>query len=385
MIKTPTQAHDKPAADAPEDGDLRRNGDCADDCCVSPCDPPWQTGEQCMVWYEQKFFRIPIREQGGIADFARGLFIEFRITYEHRLCLLGKQHGPLAYTVTLLPGEKVNLYHSDRYRQITSAEQRFSVQTTFMQYFSAVHQARVTNTMDSLKENLTNIKGSTSVSVGGGLAGLLGGPSGSASLQTNVTDHNMLHVGAVSDQFNQSVQQSSQLTHAERSTVVSTYEDKETADITVRKIQNDNQCRAVTYFVRKIVEVYTFSTRVVEIVYRIVAPNVPQEWHTLDDVAWLPPQIQAEIKAALQLLPKVGQVIVQKRPITLPTDGLVYDPELAHCCSCEPQREAEIAIKLERQRAEMQLLRLEVERRRKLLDSGVLDPFVPAPAPAPGP
>ncbi len=354
-----------------------KGGDCADDCCVSPCDPPWQTGEQCMVWYEQKFFRVPIVNRDGVAtvDFARGLFIEFRITYEHRLCLIGKQHGPLAYTVTLLPGEKVNLYHSDRYRQVTSSEQRFSVQTTFMQYFSAVHQARVTNTTDSLKESLSNIKGSTSVSVGGGLAGLLGGPSGSTSLQVNVTDHNLLQVASVSDQFNQSVQQSSQLTHAERSTVVSTFEDKETADITVRSIQNDNACRAVTYFVRKIVEVYTFSTRVSEIVYRIVAPNVPQDWHTLDDVGWLPPQVQAEIKATVALLPKVGQVVEQKRPISLPTDGLVYDPELAHCCSCEPQREAAIALQLEKQGVELEMLRIELERRRKLIEQGILTPF----------
>lgn len=354
-----------------------------DECCISPCDPPWQRGEQCMVWYEQKFFRIPIREQGGIsaADFARGLFIEFRITYEHRLCLIGKQHGPLAYTVTLLPGEKVTLYHSDRYRQVTSTEQRFSVQTTFMQFFSAVQQARVTNTMESLSEQLANVKTSASVSAGGGLGGLLGLPKGSASVQTNVTDHNMLNIGFVSDQFNQSIQQSSQLTHAERSTVVSTYEDKETVDITARKIQNDNECRAVTYFVRKVVELYTFSTRVSGIVYRIVAPNVPPDWHTLDDIGWLPDPIQAEIKKTVQLLPKVGEVTEQKKPISLPTDGLVYDPELAHCCSAEPEREAAMMIKLEKQKAEVGLLRLEVERRRKLLEQGILDPFEPAPQP----
>ncbi len=355
-----------------------------DECCVSPCDPPWQRGEQCMVWYEQKFFRVPIVQGGGAqtADFGRGLFIEFRITYEHRLCLIGKQHGPLAYTVTLLPGETVTLYHSDRYRQVTSAEQRFSVQTTFMQYFSAVHQAHTTNTMDSLSESLSNVKGSTSVSVGGGLGGLIGLPKGSASVSVNVTDHNLLHVTAVSDQFNQSIQQSSQLTHAERSTVVSTYEDKETVDVTKRTIQNDNECRAVTYFVRKIVELYTFSTRVSEIVFRVIAPNVPQDWHTTDDVAWLPKPVQDEIKAALKLLPKVGEVVEQKRPISLPTDGLVYDPELAHCCSAEPEREAAMMIKLEKQKAEVTMMQLENERRRLLLDQGVLDPFEPAPLPA---
>ena len=119
--------------------DTQDNNPCgvnaSDDCCVSPCDPPWKKGEQCIFWYELKFFRVPIvagRDNVTTVDVGRGLFIEFRITYEHRLCLSGKQHGPLAYTVTLLPGEKVTLYHSDRYRQVTSTEQRFSVQTTFM-------------------------------------------------------------------------------------------------------------------------------------------------------------------------------------------------------------------------------------------------------------
>ena len=82
-------------------------------------------------------------------------------------------------------------------------------------------------------------------------------------------------------------------------------------------------------------------------------------------------------------------MIEQRRPISLPTDGLVYDPELAHCCSCEPQREAEIAIKIEKHKADQQMLQHELERRRKLLDLGILDPFVtvpvPVPAPAPGP
>src|SRR6185503_185005 len=156
------------------------------------------------------------------------------------------------------------------------------------------------------------------------------------SVQASVTDHTMLQVGSVSEQFNQSVFQASQLTHAERSLVVSTYEDKETVDVTARTIHNDNECRAVTYFVRKVVELYAFSTRVSDITYRIVAPNIPPDWHSINDIGWLPNQIQAEIKNALKLLPKVGQVVERPKPISLPTDGSVYDPELAHCCSCEP-------------------------------------------------
>jgi hypothetical protein len=364
-----------------------------DDCCVSPCDPPWRPDEQCLYWYETRFFRVPLRRDNvPAATFAFATnFIEFRITYEHKLCLLGKQHGPLLYTQTLLPGEKVTLYHSDRYRRITTETDRFSVQTTFMQFLSLIHEARTTNTLELLADRLSSEKGSSSVSVGGGLAGALGLPSGSSSKQTSVTDHNLLRIGSVSEVFNQSVFQASQLTHAERSVVVSTFEEKDVANVTARTIQNDNECRAVTYFIRKVVEIYAISTRVSDISYRIIAPNIPPDWHSIGDIGWLPPEVQQQIKDTLKLLPTVGQVVERPRPISVPTDGTVYDPELAHCCSCEPERAAAIAIRLEKQKAEAlkecleaQQLQLEIERRRLLLQRGELAPFdAPAKVGAP--
>jgi len=364
-----------------------------DECCVSPCDPPWRKDEQCIYWYETRYFKVPIRtdNQPGATDVgAFRIYIEFRIIYEHKLCLLGKQHGPLLFTQTLLPGEKVTLYHSDRYRRITTETDRFAVQTTFMQFLSLVHEARSTNTLEILADKLSTTKTSVSGSFGGGLAGALGFPSGSASKQTNVTDHNMLRIGAVAESFNQSVFQASQLTHAERSVVISNYEETDVANVTRRTIQNDNECRAVTYFIRKIMEVWALSSKVLEISYRIVAPNVPPDWHSLDDIAWLPAVIQGQVKDAIKLLPKVGEVVGAPRPITLPTDGTVYDPELAHCCSCEPQREAAIAIRLEKQKAEalkacleVQQLELQLKRRQLLLDQGELSPFEPAPQPPP--
>ncbi len=375
------------APNGDEPADPTQPKGCSDDpCCVSPCDPPWLTDEQCLIQYDTRLFRRPLgRDQADAGNrFEAGApFIEFRITYEHRLCRIGKQHGPLLYTVTLLPGEKVNLYHSDRYRRITSEQDRFSVATTFMQFTSVVHQARVTNTLNVLNDVLASTKTSASGSVGGGLVGALGGPSGSASTSVSVTDHNQVNVGFVSDQYNQSVSQASMLTHAERSVVVSTFEDRETADITVRSIQNDNVCRAVTYFVRQVVELLTVSTIVYDITYRIVAPGVPADFHTLDDVDWLPPEVQKQIKTILPLLPKRGDAAERPKPVSIPTDGTVYDPELAHCCSCEPERAEALEIQAQKSRLENALVELEIERRRKLLDKGELSPFEPAEAGTP--
>ena len=173
--------------------------------------------EQCLIYYDARLLRRPLsKDQPAVGRFdVAQPFVEFRITFEHRICRKGKQHGPLLYTVTLISGEKVNLYHSDRYRRTTSEVDRFSVATTFMQYTSAIYQSRVQNSFSALNDMLTSVKTGTSVSVGGGLAGLLGAPSGTTSTSVSVTDHNQVAVGFVSDQFNQSVSQASLLTHAQ--------------------------------------------------------------------------------------------------------------------------------------------------------------------------
>jgi thermitase len=56
----------------------------------------------------------------------------------------------------------------------------------------------------------------------------------------------------------------------------------------------------------------------------------------------------------------------------VPTDGTLYEAELAHCASCEPVRLAEDQVRLEQLRLqarraclETELLELEVERRRR--------------------
>jgi thermitase len=82
----------------------------------------------------------------------------------------------------------------------------------------------------------------------------------------------------------------------------------------------------------------------------------------------------------------VGEVIEQPTTLSVPTDGVVFDPELAHCCSLDPDLEQAELIRLEREQAEaqriglqIQLMTLEVQRRQALLAAGTLDPFEPSP------
>lgn len=212
-----------------------------DPCCEGPCDPPWQDDEQCSIWYETRYLRVPIgkdRPAERVASFRE--YIEFRITYEHRLCRVGKQLGPLLYTVTLLPGEKVNLYHSERYAQITTVQERFSVETTFTQFLSQIHQARLTSELHVLGAKLADIRVGSAASEGLGSVLDLSGQA-----RPTTADHTSLNLDLVSEEFNQSVIEASRMTHAERSVVISTYAETEIQNVTMRTLQNDNARRAL--------------------------------------------------------------------------------------------------------------------------------------------
>ena len=49
---------------------------------------------------------------------------------------------------------------------------------------------------------------------------------------------------------------------------ISSYEDSETVSTTQRTLVNNNACYAVTYFVRKVLDVYVLTTKVIAVTFR---------------------------------------------------------------------------------------------------------------------
>jgi thermitase len=343
-------------------------GDCVEgtpEPCRGPAPVPWLTGDRCMSFYESRLF-----DPGQIADRR----LQIRITYEHRLCLLGRQQGPLLYTTTLLPGEVVKIYEFDRFRRTKSETQRVSVHTSFRQTVSALSQSRRSNSSSAYFDALTDVRthADTSVSAGGGLAGFFGAPQvkGEAGLDTQTTIASGASTRTASEQFSQLAVTASQAMEAERSLVVSRFEDEEHQTTTARSLKNDNRCHAVTYYVRRVNEVYEISTRVESIEWRL--GDGP--WRQIADVDGAPESLRKLLEELRKHLPRVGDVAKDPRRVTMPTDGTLYEAELAHCSSCEPVREAEELANLEllrlsaRQKClEVELLQLELDRRRALL------------------
>jgi thermitase len=382
------------AAFDPTDGTTPVALPTQDACCQSPCDPPWRTGPSCSVYTETRTVTLPFPESPkAVSVIGRNVVIT--VTYTHTLCLVGKQHGGLAYTLTLLPGEKMTLFHSDRYRRSTSEEQRVSVQATFSQFLSAIHQQQHSDDSTQLDNLLdTQSQGSGSATLGVGISlpliGTLGqGPSASTSSDTKTTVKD-LDTQSVSSDFNATAQTSAQNTDMLRSVTISSYEDSDTVSTTQRTLENNNVCYAVNYFVRKVQDVYVATTRVTSVVVQLSTIGV------LDPTPLTPAQIQELEKdfpgtfaSTVEALPKVGDTVENPSVVAVPTEGVVYDPELAHCCAQDPELEAASMVKVAREQAEaqkvgleLQLMALEVQRRQALLAANTLDPFEPTP-PAP--
>ena len=373
-----------PAFD-PTDGTTPVTLPTQDPCCQAPCDPPWITKPACITFTETKTSVVGLDGKSATSDAARG-FVIVNVTYTHTFCLVGKQHGGLAYTLTLLPGEKMTLYHSDRYRRTTTETARYSVQTTFAQFVSALYQQQNAND-SSLLIDVLNSQTQSSSSGGGGFnpftLSVGGGSSGSSSSSGSAVD---LSTQASANQFLSLAQQAAQYTDLQRSITVSSYEDTQTVSTTQRTLVNNNLCYAVTYFVRKVLDVYVMTTKVTAVTFQVRVGNYVSPVLTPAQIKQVESQYISAVETILKTLPTVGEVVQQPTQLAVPTDGVVYDPELAHCCARDPQLEQADLIKLEREQAEaqriglqVQLMALEVQRRQALLGAGTLTPFLPDP------
>jgi thermitase len=373
----------------PTDGTIPVTLTTQDARCQSPCDPPWLSGPSCTTFTEIRSSTLLLLPPppGQIPG-----HIDFSVTYTHTLCLIGKQQGGLAYTLTLLPGEKMTLYHSDRYRRTTSETQRYSVQTTFAQFVSALYQQQTSNNSSLLQQVLNNgtLSGSDPTSSGVNLFGLFYASTGGGSTATSSTSSGAsLSVQAASDQFSSVAQQASQYTDVQRGITVSNYEDSETVATTQRTLTNNNICHAVTYYVRKIMDVYQATTTVTAVTFQVRSEGYVSPVLTPAQIDQVEPQLRAQAAKALKGLPAVGDVVQQPTVLAVPTDGVVYNPELSQCCVQDPELEQVQLIRLEREQAEaqkigleLQLMALEVQRRQALLAAGTLTSFEVLPAPS---
>jgi hypothetical protein len=261
------------------------------------------------------------------------------------------------------------------------------VQTTFAQFTSALYQQQNSSDSSALVQVLNNQTQSSSASGGGLNLGIftLGGGGGTSSSSSSGSAVD-LSTQTSANQFLSLAQQAAQYTDLQRSITVSSYEDSDTVSTTQRTLVNNNRCYAVTYFVRKVLDVYVSTTTVTAVTFQVTVGRYVSGFLTPAQVGQVEAAYRPAVETILKGLPAVGEEIQQPTVLSVPTDGVVYDPELAHCCALDPELDQAALIKLEREQAEaqkiglqLQLMALEVQRRQALLAAGTLTSFESAP------
>jgi hypothetical protein len=334
--------------------------------CDGPPPTPWLSWKHCFKVYEFREYAIRLTQDSVAAREG----IKLRARFEHALCPMGRKQGPIVHSLTLLPQEEVKIYEFDRYSHATSTSARFSQRSSFYSYVS-----RVTDTLASVKSSFgTAFSSTASVAESGGGGIDLGIVSfgGEAASSASVSVSNHLNVDSVFESFRHVAEISSQAVETERSIVVNTFTEDVSVNTTSRTLRNANHCRAVTYFIRRVFEIYCLSTRLVGIEVQIGGNWI--------DIKAVPDALQNAILKQLGSI-VIGQVSQRSTEIAIPTDGLLFEAELAHCSSCEPELERRIELELKKLALEIELLERENERRKGRIASGDLSEFDPCPQP----
>jgi thermitase len=329
--------------------------------CSGPPPTPWLSWKHCFKIYEFREYVIPLAQAAAVRE-----SVKIRVRFEHALCPMGRKQGPIVHSLTLLPKEEVKIYEYDRYRRATSVEARFSQRSTFFHFVSTVNDSLTSVKTDAGVASSTAV--STAGSSGGGIdLGIVsfgGGSSSSASV--SVGSH--IDVDTVFESFRHVAEISSQAVETERSIVVSTFDEHVSTEATYRTLRNANHCYAVTYFVRRVFEVYCLTTRLVGIEVQI-----GNNWI---DIQAVPDALRNAILQQIGTI-IIGQVSKRSTEIAIPTDGLLYEAELAHCSACEPELEKRLSLELRKLELEVELMERENERRKDRIAAGDLSEFEP--------
>ena len=278
--------------------------------------------------------------------------LQLRITYEHCLRMVGRQQGPLIYTLTLLPGEEVTLYEYDRYRRVRSETERVSVHTSFRQTLSALSQTRRTATASAYVESLSDAAlGRTRRSrpEEGSQASSERRPyevSSPPSWRRRSRAAGRPERSPSNSRRTRSPHPSRQRPNARSSSAGSrrlsiARRRHEGSETTTNATQSRTSSVASTRCTRPATHVESLEWRVGEC--PVAIGRRPRE------SSGRPSQAAQRL---LDRAPRVSEEHRDQRSITLPTDGTLYEAELAHCSSCEPNARGGSADRLEVKRLE---------------------------------
>jgi len=246
--------------------------------------------EPCEVCDVLNFtYRLPFRPVVTAGDQRQVVPVEVTLHYRLTRCSGPLSLGDLMYSTTLLPGEKVQLYSSDRHSRFSfDSETKLSyhTETTSEESYYAAGMAYGMSNLNLLDTtNASSSFSSSSVSGGGGAGIDLGFFSIGGSASAGSYDANSASTVARSlSQHAESLQQHMEVsTRAAASTSVGevatrTHQQGESEDqfeSASRTFSNPNRCHAITFLFYRINKCQTVKFELVGIDRRVDDPVAP--------------------------------------------------------------------------------------------------------------
>jgi hypothetical protein len=344
-----------------------------------PCCPELIRDDNCDVLSFTRTINYPVL----LHD--RSYVVQLILGFQLKRCTLGLALGDPAYTTTLLPGEKVRLFTSDRrtsftYDASTKIAYR-SEQISEEQYWMNASQSYFSDleTSQSGKSTATesdhwDFKGDAKGSVSPWPWDMSASASTSASSNHNATS-TLDYLNRQSANMHSAATQAVHATHstyavsmgevATRTHVEGESEDHYEASS--REYSNPNSCHAVTYIFYRLNKKQAVSFDLVSVEILVTAP-VATSGFSAPQANAITPQVRDEIiKQVTAELIAIGILGKDDQPsdtlkaklglrmeFSLPTAGIIVKGCLDECNTCEPARRERIHL-------ENQLLKKQIE------------------------
>jgi hypothetical protein len=234
-------------------------------------------------------FRLPFRPVVGAAAQRQAIAVEVTLRFRLTRCAGPLSLGDILYSTTLLPGEEVRLFTSDRHSRFSFDSEThlaYRHQTTSEESFYMAGMANAVNNI-SVNENAAATSSFHSSSIGGGgglgidlgflsLGGSVSGSSHDARSASSFAQHLSQHADSSSRHVEVGARAASSTAVGEVATRAhSEGESEDHFESASRVFENPNHCHALTFLFYKLNKCQTIRWELIGIDRRVDDPAAP--------------------------------------------------------------------------------------------------------------
>lgn len=254
-----------------------------------PCCPPLPADDVCdeLDFFYRLTYATAVGRQTPAGVPAQNIPVEVKLHFQLRRCRGPLALGDLLYTTTLLPGEKVRLFTSDRRSKFTfDSESKFgyrnsqsSEESFFMQQMSdSLFDVNSRDTAHSSNQSQSHVDGKADAGVnifGLGGSASMSGNYDSSSVSDFLGEHSQ-HAEASAKATEMGVRKAASVSIGESESRTHTEtESQDHYESASREFQNNNDCHAVTFFFYQINKTQTISYTLESVDLRVMMDTDP--------------------------------------------------------------------------------------------------------------